>query len=130
MSASRNSGAADRVPPVESCSLPPILGEQLREAEVRFGPIGVAGVYGVGDAIAPRDPTQPLASERIGWVVDRGRELHELPELPASVTTLDELLLVVPRDTELRFEPELGFHIYGADLCWQGASRLAPGVSC
>ena len=57
--------------------------EQLNEAERRFGPIGVAGVYGVGEVIAQRDQSQPMAAQRIGWVVDRGRILRDGPELPA-----------------------------------------------
>jgi hypothetical protein len=110
------------------------LVQQLREAELRFGPIGVAGVYGVGEVIAPRDLTNALAAERIGWVVDRGRTLLDGPELPARVTTLDELLLVVRRDSPLRFDPALGFHLYGADICLQAAERglavVALGALC
>ena len=68
-----------------------------------------------------RDHT--LGAQRVGWVVDRGRTLREGPELPARVATLDELLLVVRRDTPLRFDPALGFHLYGADLCLQAAER-------
>ncbi len=94
--------------------------EQLQAAERQFGPIGVAGVYGVGPAIRQ---TGNLAAERVGRVVDRGRMLHERTALPARVATLDELLLIVPRDTPLRFDPDLGFHLYGADLCLQAAER-------
>jgi hypothetical protein len=141
------------------------LAEQLREAAHRFGPIGVAGVYGVGEVIAPRDGTEhprvspwagilrpfrptavggsgealerrdyPLAAERIGWVVDRGRMLRDGPELPAKVAALDELLLVVRRDSPLRFDPALGFHLYGADICLEAAERglavVALGALC
>ncbi len=110
------------------------LTQQLDEAERRFGPIGVAGVYGVGEVIEPREQQQPLAAERIGWVVDRGRVLRDGPELPARVTTLDELLLVVRRDAGLRFDPTLGFHLYGADLCLQarekGLAVVALGALC
>ena len=110
------------------------LTRQLYEAERRFGPIGVAGVYGVGDVIRPESPEQPLGTERIGWVVDRGRELRDGPELPARVATLDELLLVVRRDSGLRFDPALGFHLYGADLCLQARERglavVALGALC
>ena len=63
------------------------------------------------------------SAERIGWVVDRGRTLRDGPDLPARVATLDELLLVVRRDTPLRFDPALGFHLYGADICLQAAER-------
>jgi hypothetical protein len=45
------------------------------------------------------------------------------PELPARVATLDELLLVVPKSSQLRFDPALGFHLYGADLCLQARER-------
>jgi Glycosyltransferase like family len=109
-----------------------LLAEQLQEAERRFGPIGVAGVYGVGPV--QEAPGWPLSAERIGCVVDRGRMLRDGPELPARVSTLDELLLIVPRDTPLRFDPELGFHLYGADLCLQAAERglavVALGALC
>jgi hypothetical protein len=75
-----------------------------------------------------------LASERIGWVVDRGRMLRDGPELPARVATLDELLLVVRRDSPLRLDPALGFHLYGADICLQAAERglavVALGALC
>jgi hypothetical protein len=110
------------------------LAQQLQEAERRFGPIGVAGVYGVGKVIAPNDPSQSLGTERMGRVNDRGRLLHDAPELPARVATLEELLLVVRRDTPLRFDPELGFHLYGADICLQahehGLAVVALGALC
>jgi hypothetical protein len=96
---------------------------QLREAERRFGPVGVAGVYGVGPCRDFGLDGPSLAAQRIGWVVDRGRVLRDGPELPARVATLDELLLVVRRDTPLRFDPALGFHLYGADICLQVAER-------
>jgi hypothetical protein len=111
---------------------------QLREAERRFGPVGVAGVYGVG-ACGEFVPARPdsmltrragiglgetaLGAQRSGWVVDRGRVLRDGPELPAEVATLDELLLVVRRNAHLRFDPALGFHLYGADICLQAAER-------
>jgi hypothetical protein len=95
--------------------------DQYRLAEQRFGPIGVAGVYGVGPV--REAPGQPLAAERIGRVVDRGRWLQEGPALPAPAATLDELLLIVRQDTPLRFDPALGFHLYGGDLCLQARER-------
>ncbi len=103
------------------------LTRQIGEAEQRFGPIGVAGVYGVGDVIESADNEDALAAERIGWVVDRGRELRDGPELPAEVATLDELVLVVRRDSGLQFDPALGFHMYGADICLQARER---GLAC
>jgi Glycosyltransferase like family len=110
------------------------LVQQLREAEGRFGPIGVAGVYGVGEISPPADLTQPLGIQGIGWVVDRGRLLEGGPELPTRVSTLDELALVVRRDSGLRFDPALGFHLYGADICLQaheqGLAVVAVGALC
>jgi hypothetical protein len=99
------------------------LAEQLRQAERQFGPIGVAGVYGVGDVIQPVGRTEELAAPRTGWVIDRGRELRDGPELPARVSTLDGLLLVIRRDSGLRFDPALGFHLYGADICLQAQEQ-------
>ncbi len=97
--------------------------EQYRLAERRFGPIGVAGVYGVGPVIAPGSSQGRPAVRRIGRVVDRDRVLLHGPDLPAPVVTLDELLLIIRRDSPLRFDTELGFHLYGADLCLQAGER-------
>ena len=54
---------------------------------------------------------------------DRGRVLRDGPELPARVATLDEIVLVVRRDSGLRFDPDLGFHLYGADICLQAREQ-------
>ncbi len=104
-----------------------LLVQQLQGAERRFGPVGVAGVYGVGPAREAFGA--PLSAERIGCVLDRGRMLREGQALPARLATLDELLLVVPKGTPLRFDPELGYHLYGADLCLQAAVRGLPVVA-
>jgi hypothetical protein len=96
------------------------LSHQFRDAERRWGRIGLAGVYGATQA------AQGLT--RVGRVVDRDRLLDEAVELPAPVTSLDELLLVLPRDTPLRAEPRLGFHLYGTDLCLQARARGLPAV--
>ena len=45
------------------------------------------------------------------------------------MSTLDELLLVVPRNTPLRFDPDLGFHLYGADICLMARERGLPIVA-
>ncbi len=50
-----------------------LLVRQYRLAERQFGPIGVAGVYGVGDVISPGSPDGSPAVGRVGHVVDRGR---------------------------------------------------------
>jgi glycosyl transferase family 2 len=112
------------------------LTQQLDAATRQFGPIGVAGVYGVGDPTEvrpeaptsdadriaerkPQPPTPKFAVTRKGRVVHRGHPLFDSPNLPARVSTLDELLLVVPKNTPLKFDPTLGFHLYGADICLQ-----------
>jgi len=82
---------------------------QYRLAEKQFGKIGVAGVYGVA--------MRGAALKKAGHVVDRDRLLRESEPLPAAVDTLDELLLAVSRDLPIPFDPQLGFHLYGADLC-------------
>ena len=73
---------------------------QYRMAERQFGPIGVAGVYGVGPVAdgssnSSRDWPHGLTAQRIEWVEDRGRVLSEGPGLPAPVSTLGELLLII-----------------------------------
>ena len=57
--------------------------------------------------------------EHVGHAVDRDHLLRMPRELPARVDGLDELLLVLPRGTDLRFEPRLGWHLYGTDLALQ-----------
>jgi SAM-dependent methyltransferase len=87
-----------------------------RAAQHRFGALGPVGVYGVrGDT-------------RVGHVVDRDRLLREPESLPARVDTLDELLLAVPRDVAPPFEPRLGFHFYGADICLAARDRGLSAV--
>lgn len=38
-------------------------------------------------------------------------------QLPAKVDSLDELILIFPSDTPIRLDPDLGWHMYGADAC-------------
>ena len=87
---------------------------QWDRAQAEFGEIGVAGVYGVshtGDA--------PDGILRFGHVVDRQHLLWEGPELPARVEGLDEVVLAVSKQSGLRMDPALGFHLYGSDLAMQ-----------
>ncbi len=92
------------------------LARQLREAEAKLGPVGVAGVIGAAkEGSVPPTAVAPL----VGWVVDRDRVLRGPEPLPALAETLDELMLVLPRGTPLRLDPALGFHFYGADLSMQ-----------
>jgi hypothetical protein len=91
------------------------------EAQQTHGPLGVIGVYGV--------TLRSGNVQRIGHVVDRDRPRREPHVLPAAVETLDELLLAVPRGSPLSFDPSLGFHFYGADLCLQARRRGVAAVA-
>jgi SAM-dependent methyltransferase len=94
--------------------------EQFHAAEARFGPLGVAGVFGYTFG--------PEGKRNFGRVLDR-QLLYDLPApLPAATDGLDEIVLAVRRDTPLRFDPSLGFHLYGADLCL-GSHRLGLPVA-
>jgi SAM-dependent methyltransferase len=95
--------------------------EQYRLAEAMFGTVGVAGVYGTSRASS--------GTLRAGCVVDRDRLLAEKVPLPALVETLDEQLLALPRGSGSEFDPRLGFHLYGADICLAAKRRGLPSVA-
>jgi len=85
--------------------------EQFKEAERRFGPLGVAGAFGF--LVEDGDAT-PL-----GRVIDRQTLLDVPTPLPALATGLDEIVLAMRRDSPLQTDPALGFHLYGVDLALQ-----------
>jgi hypothetical protein len=93
---------------------PARVGAQWRLAQAQGGPVGIGGVFGVLDRRVPFDA--------IGRVVHRDRLLSHR-SLPADVDGLDELLMVVPRDTPLRVDATLGWHLYGTDLALQAQQR-------
>lgn len=86
------------------------LAAQWAQAEAEGGPIALAGVFGVEDRRLPFDA--------IGCVVHGDRLLRHR-RLPATVDGIDEVCMVVRRPTELRVEPEVGWHLYGTDLALQ-----------
>jgi hypothetical protein len=92
---------------------PELFQQRWAEAEAKFGPIDVAGTYGVA-----ADGT------RCGRLRYRGAPLYEPTELPAKVRTFDELLVAMPRSTKLRFDPSLGFHFYGCDIAMQATTAV------
>lgn len=55
----------------------------------------------------------------VGHAIDRESVFRGSVPLPAEVDGLDELTLVVARDVPLRFEPALGWHLYGTDFALQ-----------
>jgi len=77
------------------------------EAVEQFENVGVVGLYGVSEA------------GRYGRIRTFGVPLFEPSPLPARVRVLDELLLAMPRSSTLRFDPTLGFHLYGSDIALQ-----------
>lgn len=98
---------------------------QWGEAERRYGPVGVAGVYGVKTT----SPDPRVRDVRAGHLLDRGRILRELTGLPFEVDALDECVLAVDASAGLRIDPALGWHFYGADLCLQAQARGLRAVA-
>ena len=89
----------------------------------RVGVMGVYGVHGGSQGIL-----------RAGRVADRDAVLDETAPLPAPVSSLDEIVLAMPRQTRLRPDPALGFHLYGTDLALAaesaGLTALAIDAPC
>lgn len=94
--------------------------EQYNLASALHGKLGVAGVFGVSF-------NQGMV-RRAGHVVNCDHMLWEPPPLPALVDTLDEVLLAVRKDSGFRFDPSLGFHFYGADICLATREACLPTV--
>jgi SAM-dependent methyltransferase len=91
---------------------------QLREAERQFSSVGVAGVFGYRSS--------PEGVSHLGRVLDR-QMLHDMPtSLPARADGLDEIVLAVRRDVPLRFDPTLGFHLYGTDISLSSRQQGLP----
>jgi glycosyltransferase involved in cell wall biosynthesis len=70
---------------------------------------GVAGLYGMTHA-----------GQDVGYVYSTGlkRFIGEPFEKPITVSNLDEMLLIIRRDSQLHFDESLqGFHLYGVDIC-------------
>jgi len=82
--------------------------------------LGVMGVYGVLGT--------PHGIQRSGRVADRDFLLDEPTPLPALANSLDELVLIVPKNTPLRFDPSLGFHLYGTDICLSAVENGLHGM--
>ncbi len=58
-----------------------------------------------------------------GHIVDPNGHCY-WPSLPHPVLTLDEVLIAVRKSSGLRFSADVpGFHCYGADICFEAASR-------
>lgn len=91
---------------------------QIDELEKTTTAWGVLGLYGRtcdGDFVG------------VVWSSGLGRVLGESGFPPTEVTTLDELVLIVRRESGLRFDENLpGFHFYGTDIVMQGIVAGTP----
>lgn len=75
----------------------------------------VAGPYGVD-----------VGGRHVGrvWDVTMEQELGAIGFAPTPVGSLDELVLIVRRDADFRFDPDLPhFHLYGTDLVQSALAR-------
>lgn len=84
--------------------------EQYRMAERKFGSIGMVGFFGTLNNNGKK--------QSFGHVADRHSRLNFTP-LPALVETVDEFAMAVPKSSKVRFDPTLGWHLYGADFALQ-----------
>jgi SAM-dependent methyltransferase len=84
----------------------------IADAERKFGPVGVAGVFGV-------TRSQFGSFERVGKIVDRNSLLVTGHQLPISATSLDEAVLVFPvqNGSIVGIDDSLGFDMYGSEAC-------------
>ena len=58
-----------------------------------------------------------------GHVIDKWGHLYSSP-LPIEVQSLDELCLVIRKESGLRFDEDIGgFHLYAADLCLEALCK-------
>lgn len=108
----------DVVFPLEWLSL---LLDRIKEVQARFGAFGVLGPAG-----------RCSDGSYAGHVFHPDAPWHH-PPLPREVQTVDELCLVIQRESGLRFDEYLDdFHLYGADLCLQAAMKGLPcfAVDC
>lgn len=78
----------------------------LEEQRIEWGVLGCFG-------------SRKGAAGGLGRVYTTGLGLHGKPIVQAEpVETLDEIILIVRKSSELRFDPGLPhFHMYGADIC-------------
>jgi len=88
---------------------------KIKEVERSFQNWGVIGLAGRCED-----------GSRSGHVIDpRGEYFH--PPLPRQVQTIDELCMVIRKNSGLSFDESFDhFHLYGADLCLTAASKNMP----
>lgn len=51
------------------------------------------------------------------WSNGLGREVRGVCEMPAQAISFDEVVLILRKDSGIRFDEQLpGFHLYGTDI--------------
>jgi hypothetical protein len=56
-----------------------------------------------------------------------GRAVGKSFELPVQVHSIDEMVIILRRDSGLQFDPNLpGYHLYGTDICLESWRRGFP----
>jgi SAM-dependent methyltransferase len=96
------------------------LQSQWQTASQQFGPLGIAGVFGVSQ--------QDGGPQRTGRVIDAHRLIAQPYALPAKAESLDEIVLVFPKETPIRLDPALGWHNYGTDAVLQAEALGLPAA--
>lgn len=89
--------------------------EYEKASKLINGSIGAMGVYGIN--------AQHGDVRRIGAACDRDFLLNENIALPSHATSLDEIVLILRKGTPLTFDPDLGFHLYGTDICLRALEK-------
>ena len=83
--------------------------------ENRQTPWAVLGIIGVGQAGTVQGCT---------WSTGIGREVGSLLPHPVPAVSLDELLLIINKNSGLRFDPQMpGWHLYGTDIVQEALHR-------
>lgn len=96
------------------------LAQQLgavEEAGLCGAPVGFAGIETLADQSGVR---------QAGLVVDRTSLFDQ--GAGTQALSLDELAVALHRDTALRIDPALGWHLWATDLCLQASMRLGRPI--
>ena len=90
--------------------------KQLAQALARWPDLATVSNYGLN-----------ASGQRAGVLLDRGELLREELALPCLARSFDEHLIGLRASAGLRFDPELGFDLYGTDvvLCAETAGLPA-----
>lgn len=99
------------------------LRQRIAEVAAHDPDWAVLGAFGIGIDDMEYGPV---------WSTSLGRIVGSVPDAPRAVQSFDELLLILRRDSGLRFDPGLpNFHLYGTDIVAQArkAGRGAYAVA-